>query len=206
MVSVLCMQIYLLHPWSDGMTLEEIFLTIIVFFFNCAYSVFFYLLAKSSPKVIAELKSTYLFKLFLTTAEFNFFPAEICGMIVIQLFKIFILYCICTWQTSLTFAMKVVSRDTSSWWKLSLTTLTDLSSCWLMLLICKKINLSIRTFGETCRWVFFLLLCYKISRLKTTKYKFESSSLCPEPWFEGCCMGYIFIQVVKWNFSSQAQL
>lgn len=75
MVSVLCMQIYLLHPWSDGMTLEEIFLTIIVFFFNCAYSVFFYLLAKSSPKVIAELKSTYLFKLFLTTAEFNFFSS-----------------------------------------------------------------------------------------------------------------------------------
>ena len=75
MVSVLCMQIYLLHPWSDGMTLEEIFLTIIVFFFNCAYSVFFYLLAKSSPKVIAELKSTYLFRLFLTTAEFNFFSS-----------------------------------------------------------------------------------------------------------------------------------
>lgn len=75
MVSVLCMQIYLLHPWSDGMTLEEIFLTIIVFFSNCAYSVFFYLLAKSSPKVIAELKSTYLFKLFLTTAEFNFFSS-----------------------------------------------------------------------------------------------------------------------------------
>lgn len=75
MVSVLCMQIYLLHPWSDGMTLEEIFLTIIVFFFNCAYSVFFYLLAKSSPKVIAELISTYLFKLFLTTAEFNFFSS-----------------------------------------------------------------------------------------------------------------------------------
>ena len=75
MVSVLCMQIYLLHPWSDGMTLEEIFLTIIVFFFNCAYSVFFYLLAKSSPKVIAELISTYIFKLFLTTAKFNFFSS-----------------------------------------------------------------------------------------------------------------------------------
>lgn len=75
MVSVLCMQIYLLHPWSDGMTLEEIFLTIIVFFFNCAYSVFFYLLAKSCPKVIAELTSTHIFKLFLTTAEFNFFSS-----------------------------------------------------------------------------------------------------------------------------------
>lgn len=75
MVSVLCMQIYLLHPWSDGMTLEEIFLTIIVFFFNCAYSVFFYLLAKSCPKVITELISTYIFKLFLTTAEFNFFSS-----------------------------------------------------------------------------------------------------------------------------------
>ena len=75
MVSVLCMQIYLLHPWSDGMTLEEIFLTIIVFFFNCSYSVFFYLLAKSCPKVIAELISTYIFKLFLTTAEFNFFSS-----------------------------------------------------------------------------------------------------------------------------------
>lgn len=75
MVSVLCMQIYLLHPWSDGMTLKEIFLTIIAFFFNCAYSVFFYLLAKSCPKVIAELISTYIFKLFLTTAEFNFFSS-----------------------------------------------------------------------------------------------------------------------------------
>lgn len=169
MVSVLCMQIYLLHPWSDGMTLEEIFLTIIVFFFNCAYSVFFYLLAKSSPKVIAELKSTYLFKLFLTTAEFNFFSSWNMWNEVIQLFKIFILYCICTWQTSLTFAMKVVSRDTSSWWKLSLTTLTDLSSCWLMLLICKKINLSIRTFGETCRWGFFFITVLQNKQIKNNQ-------------------------------------